>query len=249
MSDQKDAKIKRRQFLRLAALGGASVAAAACAAPPPAPAPQVVEKVVTQVVEKPVEKPVETIVEKVITATPPPKPETVAYIRFLTQETDPNEVAVYRKMIAKYEAANPDTKIELQLTGPDQIIERMIAALAAGVTTLDMIQPNPAMGLMLASKDALLPIDDVVEKKGGDAFFYDNSVMKLKDKRYGVPFGGGAGVIWYRKDYFDADGIQVPTNWQEFAEVSKHFTKKFNPNSPTEFGITLPFSMHQATYL
>ena len=121
-------------------------------------------------------------------------------MRFLTQETDPNEVAVYRKMIADFEAKNPDTKIELQLTGPDQIIERMVAALSAGVTTLDMLQPNPAMGFMLASKDALLPIDDIVTKLGGDGFFYDNSVMKWNDKRYGVPFGGGAGVIWYRKD-------------------------------------------------
>jgi multiple sugar transport system substrate-binding protein len=252
MSDQKGARnLKRRDFLRLAALGSAGAVAAACAAP----TPQVLEKVITQVVEvekpveKIVEKPVEKVVEKIVTPTPKPAPEKVAYLRFLTQETDPNEVAVYRRMIADFEAQNPDIKIELQLTGPDQIIERMVAALSAGVTTLDMIQPNPAMGFMLASKDALLPIDDIVAKLGGDDFFYDNSVMKLNDKRYGVPFGGGAGVIWYRKDYFDADGIKVPTTWPEFAEVCKHFTKKFNPQSPTEFGLTLPFSMHQATYL
>ena len=63
MSDQKDAKhLKRREFLRLAALGGAGAVAAACAAP----TPQVIEKVVTQVVEKPVEKIVEKPVEKIV---------------------------------------------------------------------------------------------------------------------------------------------------------------------------------------
>ncbi len=262
MSDQKNTKIlRRREFLRLAALGGAGAVAAACAAP----TPQVIEKVVTQVVEKPVEKivekivekpvekivekPVEKIVEKIVTPTPKPAPAKVAYLRFLTQETDPNEVAVYRKMIPDFEAKNPDIKIELQLTGPDQIIEKMVAALSAGITTLDMLQPNPAMAFMLAAKGALLPIDDIVTELGGDSYFYDNSVMKWDGKRYGVPFGGGAGVIWYRKDYFDADGIKVPTTWPEFAEVCKHFTKKFNPKSPTEIGITLPFSMHQATWL
>ena len=79
-------KVSRREFLRLAALGSVGVAAAACVPP------------TAQVVKETVE--VETVVEKVVTATPAPAPEEVAYIRFLTQETDPNEVAWYRKHIA-----------------------------------------------------------------------------------------------------------------------------------------------------
>jgi multiple sugar transport system substrate-binding protein len=228
-------KVSRREFLRLAALGSVGVAAAACV---PATA---------QVVRETVE--VEKVVEKVVTATPAAAPEEVAYIRFLTQETDPNEVAWYRKHIAIFEDQNPDIRIELQLTGPDQIIEQMVAALAAGVRTLDMLQPNPAMGFLLASQGLLLPIDDVVEEVGGDEFFYDNSVMKWEDQRYGVPFGGGASMVWYRKDLFEADGIEVPTTWEEMEAAAKHFTKSFNPDSPTEYGITLPLSKHQAVHL
>lgn len=58
-------RVPRREFLRLAALGGAGIAAAGCGA---TATPQVVEKVITKEVEKVVTKEV----EKVITATPIP---------------------------------------------------------------------------------------------------------------------------------------------------------------------------------
>ncbi len=227
-------KLSRRELLRLAALGGAGLVAAACGGTPaPTPTPLKVE--------------VTKIVEKIVTPTPKPAPKQIAYIRFLTQETDPNEVAVYRKQIADFESKNPDIRIELQLTGPDQIVEKMVAAFTAGVTALDMIQPNPPIAFLLAAKGMLLPIDDVVQELGGDSFFYDNSVMKLKGKRYGVPFGGGTCLIWYRKDYFEADGIKVPKTLEELEAAARHFTKKFNPKSPTEFGFNLPFSRSMTT--
>ncbi|MGQ9494017.1 MAG: ABC transporter substrate-binding protein [Anaerolineae bacterium] len=225
-------KITRRDFLRTAAIGTIGVAAAACA-PAPTPTPIVVEKVV----------------EKLVTPTPKPTPKERAYIIFLTQETDPKEVAWYRKHILLFEEQNPDIRIELQLTGPDQIIEKMVAAVTAGVRSLDMFQPNPAMGFLLAAKGLLLPIDDVVAEVGGDDFFYGGNVMKWEGKRYGVPFGGGVGMMWYRKDFFEADGIKVPTTWEELEEVARHFTRKFNPKSPTEFGITLPLALHQSNSL
>lgn len=219
-------RLSRRNFLRLASAGIGAAALASCA---PAPTP-----VATQ--------------EAVATAAPKPVGER-AYLRFLTQETDPKEVAVYRKMIEDFETQNPDIRIEMDVTGPEQIIARMVAALAAGATTVDILQPNPAMGYLLAVQGLVLPIDDIVAKVGGDSFFYDNSVMKYDGKAYGVPFGGGTSVIWYRKDLFEKDGIKVPTTWEEFAETAKHFTKKSNPNSPTDYGVCLSYNRHQSVDL
>jgi multiple sugar transport system substrate-binding protein len=171
----------------------------------------------------------------------------IAYLRFLTQEVDPPQVEMHRKNIREFEALNPNIRIELQLTGAEQIVERMIASLTSGVASLDVLQPNPATALGVAARDQLLPIDDLVEELGGDEFFYGNSVMKLNDTRYGIPFGGGVVTFWYRKDLFEQEGIAVPTTWEELEAAARHFTKSANPNSPTEYGISLPYSKHQST--
>ncbi len=171
----------------------------------------------------------------------------IAYLRFLTQEVDPPQVEAHRRNIRAFEALHPNIRIELQLTGAEQIVERMIASLTSGVSSLDVLQPNPATALGVAARDQLLPIDDLVEELGGDEFFYGNSVMKLNGARYGVPFGGGVVMFWYRQDLFEQDGIAVPTTWEELEAAAQHFTRSVNPNSPTEYGISLPFSKHQST--
>lgn len=171
----------------------------------------------------------------------------IAYLRFLTQEVDPPQVEAHRRNIRAFEELHPNIRIELQLTGAEQIVERMIAALTSGVASLDVLQPNPATALGVAARGQLLPIDDLVEEVGGDDFFYGNSVMKLNGVRYGVPFGGGVVMFWYRQDLFEQDGIAVPTTWEELEAAARHFTRSANPDSPTEYGISLPFGKHQST--
>ncbi|MBE2269529.1 MAG: sugar ABC transporter substrate-binding protein [Anaerolinea sp.] len=171
----------------------------------------------------------------------------IAYLRFLTQEVDAPQVEAHRQNIRAFEAAHPDIRVELQLTGAEQIVERMVAALTSGVTSLDVLQPNPATALGVAARGQLLPIDDLVESLGGDDFFYGNSVMKLNGTSYGIPFGGGVVMFWYRQDLFEEAGIGVPTTWEELEAAARHFTRTLNPDSPTEYGISLPFSKHAST--
>lgn len=173
----------------------------------------------------------------------------IAYIRFLSQELDPPQVDAHRRNIRAFEEMHSDISVEIQFTTAEQVVERMIASLTAGVRALDVIQPNPATAFGVAAQGYLLEIDDLVAEVGGDEFFYGNgaSVIKLNDKRYGVPFGGGTVMIWYRKDLFEQDGIAVPTTLAELEAAAKHFTKKFNPNSPTDYGIGLPLGATTAT--
>ncbi|MCC6803583.1 MAG: extracellular solute-binding protein [Anaerolineae bacterium] len=173
----------------------------------------------------------------------------IAYIRFLSQELDPPQVDAHRRNVRAFEALHSDIAIEIQYTTAEQVVERMIASLTAGVRAIDVIQPNPATAVGVAAQGYLLEIDDVVEAVGGDEFFYGNgaSVIKLNGKRYGVPFGGGTVMIWYRKDLFEQEGITPPTTFEGLEAAARHFTKKFNPNSPTEYGIGLPGGATGAT--
>lgn len=65
---------------------------------------------------------------------------------------------------------------------------------------------------------------------------------------YGIPYDIGTQVLIYRKDLFDdptlkrmfyekfGGELNVPTNFDDFNNVSKFFTKKYNPDSPVEYG-------------
>ena len=235
-------KLSVRKFLRTATFVCVSLIVVGLISAGCTAAPEVVTVVETVVVEG------ETVT--IIEQAEPAEPTERVPIVFLSQETDPLSVAIFRKAITDFEAANTDIRIELQFAGPDQITETMVAALSAGASALDVFQPNPAVGFMLAAEGQLLPLTDMVENMGGDEFFLGGkNFLKLDGEIYGVPFGDGLAIVWYRTDLFEAAGIAVPTNLAEFEAAAKHFTREFNPDSPTEYGITLPLGNSGATWL
>lgn len=232
-----------REFLRTATFVFVSLIVVGLISAGCTATPEVVTVVETVVVETIVEGETVTIIEQA-------EPTERVPIVFLSQETDPLSVAIFRKAITDFEAANTDIRIELQFAGPDQIVETMVAALAAGASALDVFQPNPAVGFLLAAEGQLMPLNDMVENMGGDEYFLGGeNFLKLDGEIYGVPFGDGLAIVWYRTDLFEADGIAVPTNLAEFEAAVKHFTREFNPDSPTEFGVTLPLGNNQTTWL
>lgn len=72
-------------------------------------------------------------------------------------------------------------------------------------------------------------------------------------KNIGIPFYCNTMLFYYRKDLFSDPKLKaefkkmfgrdltVPKTWEETINVAKFFTKKYNPNSPTEYGIALMF--------
>lgn len=225
--EQPSNKISRRDFLRLATIGGVGLAASACA-------PQVIKETV------------EVEVEKVVTATPKPSGE-VAHIKWLTQEQDPGQVDSFRKAISDFEAENPDIRIELQFGSPEQNVQKMVTVFTSGAASLDMLQITTPVGYLMATQGYILPIDELVQEMGGEDFWTRGTLLKHDDHVYAVPHATERSQIWYRKDYFEADGIEIPTSWEEFEEVCRHFTKKFNPNSPTEYGLTAAYGQNYTT--
>lgn len=69
-----------------------------------------------------------------------------------------------------------------------------------------------------------------------------------KRRTFGLPWYADVQDVFYRKDWLANPDYQakfkkmfgrdltVPTNIEEFVEVAKFFTKKYNPDSPTEYG-------------
>lgn len=114
--------------------------------------------------------------------------------------------------------AFPNITLEVTKLPDDQFYTTLKTKLATGeAPDMFLVQPkyagaNSVMGL--AEAGFLAPITDLeVLKKIGDAgmepFMYDGDV-------YAIP--GGISILgtYYNKDMFDANGIDIPKNWEEF---------------------------------
>ncbi|MDF2613690.1 MAG: LacI family DNA-binding transcriptional regulator [Clostridia bacterium] len=78
-----------------------------------------------------------------------------------------------------------------------------------------------------------------------------NLYSKYDGHFYGMPYMYGVQLLYYRKDLFEDAKIKrmfyeiygielkVPENWVEYNAIAKFFTKKYNKDSPVEYGTTL----------
>ena len=94
-----------------------------------------------------------------------------------------------------------------------------------------------------------------------DAYEIDTSIYvkgcmdylcRYKDRTYGLPLVYTPQALFYRNDLFSDRRLQnayeqstgsklrAPRSWKEFSAVAKFFTRKYNPQSPTKYGVSLP---------
>ncbi len=79
-----------------------------------------------------------------------------------------------------------------------------------------------------AQAEALIPVDDFLSEYGYDLNDYYGSVKKFSssgDKFYMVPFSAEAMIFYYRKDIFEAEGVEPPETIEEMYQLGKQLTK------------------------
>ncbi len=122
----------------------------------------------------------------------------------------------------KFEAANPNIKIELQPM-PDGYDDRLLTSLAAGTPPdLFLVWDYPS----LASLGGLAPL----EKTGIDFSGTNPSLVEwnsYKGHIYGVPKDWTTQVIWYNKKVFDRYKVAYPKpgwTWDDFRSTAQKLT-------------------------
>jgi len=147
-------------------------------------------------------------------------------------------------------------KVQVQKFPWGSLLEKVMMDLSVGQGTFDVLVMTANQIGLYAEAGYIIPIDEFVH----DPTIADPN-LNLKDfspalldiaswkgKLYGLPFKPDMQLLYYRKDLFQNPKIKeqfrsfagreltVPTTTDEFLEVAEFFTKKYNPNSPTEYG-------------
>ncbi len=130
--------------------------------------------------------------------------------------SDPAPKAAFTKVIADFEAANPDIKVKWNLfdhEGYKTSIRNFLTAEAPDVAAWyagNRMKPFVDAGLF---ED----VSDVWESAGyNETLAASAPSMTIDGKKWGVPYTYYQWGVYYRKDIFKDLGIEVPQNWEQF---------------------------------
>jgi len=134
------------------------------------------------------------------------------------------------ELVAKFEAANPDIKIEAESIpwgGGNDYYTRLFAAIVAGQAP-DCAQVKLSNQARLMEMQALEPLDQMVA--GWDARKdISDDIWKLNKAsdghQYYLPLHYVVLYLYYRGDLFDAAGLKAPTTFDEFLNAAKALSK------------------------
>ncbi len=146
-----------------------------------------------------------------------------------------------------------DARVQVDILEYDELHEALNDP--ARRKAYDVVQIDQPWMSELATSGVLVRLDDRLSLRPDMVKGFVPGVMdaycRFDDGYYGLPFRFDVQMLFYRKDLFDDPAqrlafrdltggeLRPPETWREFNAVARFFTRKFNPASPTSYGISL----------
>jgi multiple sugar transport system substrate-binding protein len=128
----------------------------------------------------------------------------------------PEELEVWQTIVDDFQSANPDIKVNVEVSDWDTYWTKLKTLLAAN-TPPDVFAMDAPLYLDYQSRGVLLNLQPYIDKNAGflDGFYpVTLEAYKLPDGYYGMPRDFQTIVLFYNKDMFDAAGVDYPaTDW------------------------------------
>lgn len=144
---------------------------------------------------------------------------------------DPAELAAYQSLVAAFEAARPQVKVELiHVPSQGDYRERLGNDFAAG-TPADVVLINYRRYAPFANAGALEPLGPYLDRSTviGEADFYREAIapFRWKGQLMCIPQNLSSLVVYYNKDLFAAASVDEPGadwTWDDFVATAKALT-------------------------
>jgi multiple sugar transport system substrate-binding protein len=151
----------------------------------------------------------------------------------------PEELAVWQQIVDDFQVANPNIKVNVEVSDWDSYWTKLKTLLAAN-TPPDVFAMDAPLYLDYQSRGVLLNIQPYIDKTPGflDGFYpVTLAAYKLPDGYYGMPRDFQTIVLFYNKDMFDAAGVAYPTadwTYDDLRGAAKSLTLDKNGDGTTE---------------
>jgi multiple sugar transport system substrate-binding protein len=139
--------------------------------------------------------------------------------------TSPNRTELIQAMISKFEADNPNIKVEF-ISPPFDQADNKIRTMLASNETLDILEVRDLNVAEFVNNGYVEPLNAYTEKWEDFATVgaVPKAVGTIGDQLYFVPNGLYQRQMFYRQDWLKEKGLEVPATWEELYEVSKQLT-------------------------
>ena len=120
--------------------------------------------------------------------------------------------------------------VEFENIGSSSDYYTKLQTTIAGGSAPDVFYPATHIAYALASKGAMLPLNDFIERDGIDMSQYDPKILDLytiDGEVQCLPIDNAALVVFYNKDMFDAAGLAYPEagwTWDDFLATAQALT-------------------------
>ncbi len=138
---------------------------------------------------------------------------------------------------AEFEKDNPGWTVKLEKIGwGDNMRNKWITGLASG-TLPDLFGATLDHALAMYSAGASVGTEEGIEVLGGEDAFLSQPLQTLYyDNTYiAIPHYGHAKVFYYREDWLNEAGLDVPETWEELKEAAAATT-----DPPDRYGFVVP---------
>jgi len=142
----------------------------------------------------------------------------------------PEELAVWNQIVADFEAANTNIKVNVEVSDWGAYWDKLKTQLAAS-TPPDIFAMDAPLFLDYQSRGVLLNLQPYVDQNPDmlkDVYPQTLSAYQTSDGYYGLPRDFQTIVLFYNKDMFDAAGLAYPTSdwtWEDLRTAAKQLTK------------------------
>jgi ABC-type glycerol-3-phosphate transport system substrate-binding protein len=157
--------------------------------------------------------------------------DTSSAIPMRLMASDPRRAAVIERAVHQWNERDPHQQVDLQiiLTDHSELHRALSSAVAEG-TAPDVAMIDCVWIAEFANAGFLIPLDELdadwthneYANKPYPAFIEANY---FDEHFYGLQVEGDLALLWYRKDWFAAEGLQPPTDWSELLAAAQHFAR------------------------
>lgn len=121
-------------------------------------------------------------------------------------------------------------------------LTKIIGAVQAGTSPYDVIDFEDELTTTLSQANYVIGLDDILPAEMWDDFSpemvaYSEVWSKYNGETFRVIHNWEMPIWWYRKDWFDERGVEVPTTWEEVAAMGEVFTDPDTGVWATEDGL------------
>jgi multiple sugar transport system substrate-binding protein len=161
------------------------------------------------------------------------------------QEQPPNRVQQFQKVIDAFNKSQDQFQVRQQVQNWEDAYQKTTSAIQAG-SQPDLQFTIPDFTVAIKQTGAVQPVADIVEEINSSHPFLENAIQpyRYEDETWAVPLFGMIQMLWYRKDMYEAAGLDPnspPKNWDELRQYSEQLT------SGDKYGMGITSSKHLYT--